>query len=113
MKSSKSYGVTIEQLRIDIVNAVRSYFKGRDWYNDGIMREKIVRSVDDSKFRRTDGRDGWMYVFVYEDGAVYADYNVLDHFKVNDNLVFRWDVCGDDRYMVMRFDYSKDVRRYE
>lgn len=110
MMSSSTYGVSLEQLRYDIINTAQNYFEGRDWFNVNLLRNVIVRIVDDKEFRRKDGREGWMYVFIYEDGAIFHDYNVFDHFRVNDKLVFRWDVCGNDKFIVKKFDYSQDVR---
>lgn len=113
MESSKRYGVTVEQLRIDVFNTLRRYFSDRDWFDNdhrNLWRDAIIANVDGTKFRRTDGIDGWMYVYVYSDGTMSVDYNVLDHFKVNNNLVFRWDVSGNDKFSVMLFDYSKDLK---
>lgn len=116
MESSARYGVTVEQLRMDVFNTLRRYFKGRDWFDDehhDLLLNAIIEIVDATKFRRTDGIDGWMYLFVYADGSISVDYNVLDHFKENADLAFRWSVCGNDTFRVVLYDYSKDLKRKE
>lgn len=104
-----SYGVTIDELRIDVYDTFYGYFRGMDWFDydhRDLLMDAIDEVVNATKFRRTDGIDGWMYLYVYADGSMYVDYNVLDHFKVNADLVFRWDVCGDDKYKVKRFIFK-------
>ena len=113
MEISKRYGMTIDGLRIDIYDTLCRYLRGRDWFgydHRDLLMDAIIEVVNATKFRRTDGIDGWMHLYVYADGSMSVDYNVLDHFKVNDKLVFRWDVCGNDKFSVMLFDYSKEVR---